>query len=86
MTNQAFKFLENRLRNMRWQELPKRKEPAYIRVLRTKLKIYETAVAKDAASRNAARDRALTAAKEVLFAGDYEAALAAIKNVESMRF
>lgn len=86
MNNQAFKFLETRLRNMRWHELSKGKEPAYIRALRIKLKSYETAVAKDAASRNAARDRALTAAKEVLFAGDYEAALAAIKKVESMSF
>lgn len=86
MTPQAFKFLEQRLRDVRWRDLPKRKEPAYIRVLRRKLKMYETAVAKDNASRAAARSRALNRAKEVLFAGDYEVALAAIKNVESMRF
>lgn len=86
MTPQAFKFLEQRVRDIRWNDLPKRKEPAHIRTLRAKLRIYEMKVAKGDASRRLARDRALNAAKEVLFAGDYEAALAAIKKVESMSF
>lgn len=84
MQQQAYKFLLHRVNGHR----PQRKtvEPEKIKAARQVVKDYEHA---DYLKENAFREsveRARNEAKEVVHAGDYDAALKAIKTFEAMTF
>ena len=84
MTPQAYKFLLNRVSNYR----PERRtvEPSAVKVARRIIKDYEHDDYKQEVSFRQVVDRQRVKVKEIVHAGDYGAALKAIKAFEAMMF
>jgi len=86
MTPQAFKYLQERIRAVRFREIPTPKDPQAIRALRKKLKAYDLRAYRLQCAREDRRKRVSVDVTDVLFQGDYDVALAAIKKFESKTF
>ena len=86
MTKQAHIYLHDRLHSIKWEQLPLPKDPPTIRQLRKKLARYDLKVSRVMKERNARRSEAANRVREVIFSGDYEAALKALKAFEKQSF
>ena len=87
MKPSAFKYLMGRVQDVRYANTIRQcVDPPEIRAIRKKLARYDTRQAKVIESRIAKRMKAITEAREVIHRGDYEKALAAIKQLEKTTF
>ena len=86
MNIQAFKYLQERIKNVSWGPLKQKKEPAKIAALRARLAEWDKQKHDELDERIEIRKQAVQVVKEVLFTGDYEKALEAVKRLESITF
>ena len=86
MTKEQQKFLFERLHTVTWGALPAPKDPPGIQKLRAALNRYDAKVSRVMKERIDRRSAAGKTVREIIFAGDYNKALAAVKAFEQQVF
>lgn len=86
MKQQSYKYLIERLNRVRWVELERPEDPVDIAGMRRRLAAYDKRVSAGITVRVQRRQKAVNEVKEAIHAGNYDAALKALKVFEGKVF
>lgn len=86
MNRQATQFLSERVSKVKWRDIESAAEPSSIKAARRLIQQYEQARAKELSARRDKCAAESTKVRELIYAGEYEAALQAVIKLEAMKF